>query len=280
MHDANSNRVIVVGKHLNDTTTELVDRICHFLLGLGKIPTLDPTTSKFTGLEWDSVKEEQKFSHCIAIGGDGTMMGAARTYGLRGIPLVGVNKGRVGFLTDIPEDSVFDKLNGILNGEFKKEEREILSVSFYKNDGTLIQEQVAVNDFVVRSKEGKFINFTMFTGNEFISSQYSDGVIVATPTGSTAHALSAGGPIVHPGTKAWITVPICPLSLGNRPLVIPSDMELTIFSSSGEKLTGVCDGLAIHCDGKAVVKKKDGYTIYHHNSYSYFEGLRNKLSWA
>lgn len=275
-----SMNVIVVGKYRNTGITQMVSTVCTFLVGCGFKPHLDEETKKTSSLVFPVVDREHEYRMCIAVGGDGTMMGAARDYGLLGVPLVGINKGRVGFLTDIPEDFLFAKLGEILQGQFTTESRDVLRISYLGADYEEVGSDVAVNDFVLKSKIGSFLNFSIFHGTEFVSNQYSDGLIISTPTGSTAHSLSAGGPIVHPGVKAWLLVPICPQSLSNRPLVLPTDTPLKLLHSGTEALVGVADGLTRECGPQVVVSKNPtGYQIIHPLGYSYFEGLRKKLNW-
>lgn len=279
-YDEKSKNVIVVGKYKNPGITQMVATVCNFLVGCGFKPFLDPDTKTTTGIGFPSVDDQEDYMMCIAVGGDGTMMGAARHYGLLGIPLVGINKGRVGFLTDISEDVMFAKLREILLGQSTSEERDVLRISYLGLDGVEVGTDVAVNDFVLKSRVGSFLNFSIFSGTEFVSNQYSDGVIISTPTGSTAHSLSAGGPIVHPGVKAWLMVPICPQSLSNRPLVLPTDQRLKLLHSGSDALVGVADGITRDCGPQVAVEKNPvGYRIIHPIGYSYFEGLRKKLNW-
>ena len=278
--------IILMGKHKNYDLGGIVQKVANYLSALQYNVFLDSDTKENTTLEYPVANEGEKYDLVIAMGGDGTMMGAARKWGTLGIPLLGINQGRVGFLTDISSDDVFEGISEILSGKYKKEDRNILNVSVISNgkEAVTVYNDIAINDLVCRSATGKLMEFSLFLNDEFISSQYADGIIVATATGSTAYSLAAGGSIIHPDSEVLNIVPICPQSLSNRPLVTSIHKEIKIlFTGQG--------GIKYTADGKDapevttghyfVIKNKEKkIKLIHPSSYSYFEGLRKKLKWC
>ncbi|MES2553921.1 MAG: NAD(+)/NADH kinase, partial [Pseudomonadota bacterium] len=164
----------------------------------------------------------------IVLGGDGTMLSAARALLDSKIPLVGVNRGRFGFLTDVNSESMLEAMDGILQGEFNIEQRILLTASILR-DGKIISEGCALNDVVVtKTGMSRLIELEVFIDGQFVHKQRSDGLILSTPTGTTAYSLSAGGPILHPTLDAIALVPICPHTLSNRPIAINSASKVEI----------------------------------------------------
>ena len=227
--------------------------------------------------------------HCdlvIAMGGDGTLLSAARSLAKYGVPMVGINLGTLGFLTDIAACQTYDKLSEILDGHYIKEERLLLRVVILR-DGEQINDSIAFNDVVVHKwEEARMLEFDTSIDGSYVNKQRSDGLIIATPTGSTAYALSGGGPIVHPTLNAFILVPICPHTLSQRPLVIAGDSEISVtVSTQGHGRAQVtCDGQinlgVIGGDVIRVSKLDKKITILHPENYNYYEILRAKLHWG
>lgn len=220
----------------------------------------------------------------IVLGGDGTMLSIARLIAPYRIPLVGINQGRLGFMTDISLHDMEQAITHILNGEFIPEERVLLQATVYRDE----QEtacHLAFNDVVFnRGATGSMIEFEIRVDDQFVYSQRSDGLIVTTPTGSTAYALASGGPILHPTVPAIALVPICPQSLSNRPIAV-SDASVVEF-----RLTRGQDS-RVHFDGQShqELKERDRVVIrryrnslrlLHPNTYSYYDMLRHKLHWG
>jgi NAD+ kinase len=220
----------------------------------------------------------------VVLGGDGTMLMAARELVNHGVPLVGVNKGRLGFLTDLTTDSMLEAFSRILNGEYKQEQRLLLGASVVRN-GKVESSGNALNDVVI-SKGGaaRLIDLELTIDGEFVHQQRSDGLIIATPTGTTAYALSAGGPLLHPALDAIVLVPICPHTLSNRPFAInsPSRVEITLCGP---------DDASVHFDGqlhaelhsgdKVVVQRLEKtVTLLHPAGHSHYAMLREKLHWG
>jgi NAD+ kinase len=222
----------------------------------------------------------------IAIGGDGSMLAAARAAATAKIPLVGINRGRLGFLADVSPTDKLESLDKILAGDFDSETRMLLRAEII-NGRRKTDCGLALNDVVVkRHKIGRMLDFRTSVDGRYINTHGGDGFIVATPTGSTAYALSCGGPIVAPNLDAIQLTPICPHTLSDRPLVIPgtsiTDVELT---------EGHADHAEVSCDGEVtgylepgqklrVAAAEERVELIHPSGYDYYEILRSKLSWG
>jgi len=227
--------------------------------------------------------------HCdlaIVIGGDGTLLSAARNLAEHDIPLIGVNLGRLGFLVDISPQEVLKSLDEILDGHYRSEDRLLLAASI-ERDGRVLHCQTAVNEVVIhRWNTSSMIEIVTSIDGAFLNSQRSDGLIVSTPTGSTAYALSGGGPILYPTLKAIVLVPINPHSLTNRPIVVADDSVVEIaFRPSKQFMARLsCDNvslpdLALH-DRVRIAKAPHPVRILHPLSHDFFEILRVKLNWS
>lgn len=225
----------------------------------------------------------KKADVAIVVGGDGTLIGCARLMAPHGVPLVGVNLGRLGFLTDIQADRIGPSVESILEGEYSRENRTILEGSVMRG-GKKVFSTFAMNDVVVsRGAAGSMIEFSVNVDGEFIYTLRGDGLIVATPTGTTAYALSAGGPILHPSLQALALVPISPHTLSNRPVAIRSDTKVEIMLIRGEEARVNFD-VQSHKqleqgDIVAVVAAPKPAVLLHPPNYRYFSMLRNKLHW-
>ncbi|NWF36530.1 NAD(+)/NADH kinase [Mariprofundus sp. KV] len=220
----------------------------------------------------------------IVLGGDGTLLHAARDFIGSETPILGINLGRLGFLTDTPIGHMFDVVEQILAGNLKTTRHFSLHAEVWRGDKKLMSSR-AMND-VVLERRGGMIGFEMCVNERFVFRMRGDGLILATPAGSTAYALSAGGPIVHPAVDAISVVPVCPHTLSNRPVVIPADeqIELHLVESSSQ-------GAALNLDGiemlrleqnDRIVVRKNGYIslVYLPDRHHYYEVLRTKLKWA
>lgn len=222
----------------------------------------------------------------IAIGGDGTMLKAANLISDRHIPLLGINRGRLGFLADIPADSFAGPLAEILAGKYSEDHRFMLQSEVLR-DGKEVSEGQALNDIVVQKwNVAKLIDFEVFVDGVFVHKQRSDGIIISTPTGSTAYALSGGGPILTPTLDALVLVPICPHSLTNRPLVVSGDSRIEIIVGTWEihhaRLT--CDGditMELESGDHVIIHKKNRMIrLIHPADHDHFSILRAKLRWG
>lgn len=227
-----------------------------------------------------------EYDLAIAIGGDGTMLKAAHLVADHGIPLLGINRGRLGFLADIPANSVEAMLTNILDGQYVEDLRFQLHCQVRRKNRILHQSD-AFNDVILQKGNiGKLIGFETWVNGTYVHSQRGDGMIVATPTGSTAYALSGGGPIIHPSLNALVLVPICPHTLSNRPIVIDgnSKVEILMQESTIDHAMLTCDGEIIceisEGDKLSVFKKDKKIRLIHPASYDHFSVLRAKLGWG
>jgi len=222
----------------------------------------------------------------IVVGGDGTMLSAARAMCEHKVPLIGINLGRLGFLADISPTEAEDRLQEILNGEYEVEERVLLNASIMR-DGNVIATGNALNDVVVHKWEvAHMIETDTYINDDFVHTHRSDGIITSTPTGSTAYALSGGGPIIQPGLDALVIVPICPHTLSNRPIAIKSDSKIKIALSGTGRHKGqvTCDGRMLHeleiGDEVHIEIGAQKLKLLHPKGHDYFQILRAKLHWA
>jgi NAD+ kinase len=220
----------------------------------------------------------------IVVGGDGTMLTAGRGLMGTGIPLVGINRGTFGFLTDISSDDMLPAMEKILTGEYTLEERIMLCVHI-ERDGQLLSKGRAFNDVVVsKGDSSRLIEMTLAVDGQVLNRQRSDGMIVATPSGTTAYALSAGGPVLHPTLDAIAIVPICPHTFTNRPITINSASKIEITYVHGEDAKVHVDGLphvVLQLGDKVQVKRDERtVTLLHPKGHSHYEVLRQKLHWG
>ena len=221
----------------------------------------------------------------VAIGGDGTLLHAARHVAAREVPLVGINRGRLGFLTDVSPEHMLDALDAILAGDYLAERRLMLSAA--RSDAAAAGALFALNDIVLQKGDtGRLLDFTTEVDDVYVNTHRGDGLIVATPTGSTAYALSCSGPIIQPNVDALVMVPICPHTLSDRPLVLPSSsrIRVTLDNAGGSEAHVVCDGesLARMAAGDTldISLAKQAVTLLHPREYNYYELLRSKLNWG
>lgn len=222
----------------------------------------------------------------IVIGGDGNMLGAARVLARFDVAVIGVNRGNLGFLTDLSPDGFEPALEEVLRGEFIAESRFLLEVEVYRHD-ELKSANSAMNEAVLHAdKVAHMIEFEAFIDDQFVFSQRSDGLIVSTPTGSTAYSLSGGGPILTPELNAMALVPMFPHTLSSRPLVVDGDKEVRLKLSleNTDSLQVSCDShvvLAVLPGDEVVIKKAEkSLRLIHPKSYSYYDVLRQKLNWG
>lgn len=218
----------------------------------------------------------------IVIGGDGTMLGVARSVVDANIPLVGINQGRFGFLADLNIDSMLKNVELILKGDFLEDKRILLQADIIRSKAK-IYDSFALNDVVVKSSL-RLIELEVYIDNKFVHRQRSDGIITSTPTGATAYALSAGGPILHPSLDAISIVPINPHTLSNRPIAVNGNSSIEIKIIHLDDAYVSIDGqIKFPLDLRDVIKiqkSKQTVSILHPKDYCYFEMLRNKLHWG
>jgi NAD+ kinase len=222
----------------------------------------------------------------IVVGGDGTMLNAVRSLSHANVPIVGINVGRLGFLADISPENLEHSLDEILVGSYREEQRFLLEMQVVR-DNKIIFESDAFNDVVIHIRDvARMIEFETRINDEFVNHQRADGIVISTPTGSTAYALSAGGPILHATLDAITLVPISPHTLSSRPLVIHADslIDVLICNTKDGIAQATCDGhlsMDVHVGDHIKVKRKAGkITLLHPKRHNYFEILRAKLHWS
>ncbi|WHI46637.1 NAD(+) kinase [Microbulbifer sp. JMSA004] len=222
----------------------------------------------------------------IVVGGDGSLLGAARSLARYSVPLLGINRGRLGFLTDITPDQVEQKVGEVLSGKYMAESRFLLDMSVTR-DGRPVGKGSALNDVVLHPGEFiRMIEFDLYIDGQFVYTQRSDGLIISTPTGSTAYALSGGGPIMHPKLDAIVLVPLNPHTLSSRPIVVEgsSEFKLIVGEQNVAKPYITCDGhdqvVTEPGDVIRVHKKPHRLTLIHPIDHNFYETCRSKLGWA
>jgi NAD+ kinase len=279
--------VVVIGKYHAPGARHAVEEIANFLLEEGCDVSLEQETALNTGLlQYPALDVPAMGKHCdlaLVVGGDGTMLGIGRRLARYGVPLVGINQGRLGFITDIPFDSYRDKLRPILHGHFEEDPRALMAATVWR-DGRCVFEATALNDVVVnRGGVASMIELRVEVDGHFVANQRADGLIIASPTGSTAYALSAGGPMLHPSLGGWVMVPIAPHTLSNRPVVLPSDCEIAVEIVSGRDASANFDMQSLtsllHGDRIVVRRSEHALRLLHPLGWSYFDTLRKKLHW-
>ncbi|MBE0483251.1 MAG: NAD(+) kinase [Bacterioplanes sp.] len=223
----------------------------------------------------------------IVVGGDGSLLGAARALAKYNTPVLGINRGRLGFLTDIsPDDTMVEAVQAVLDGEYMVERRFLLDAEV-KRDGNPIGSASALNDVVLHpGKSARMIAFDLYIDGQFVYNLRSDGLIVSTPTGSTAYSLSGGGPIMHPRLDALVLVPMFPHTLSSRPIVVggESEIKVVVDASQGLYPTVSCDGQNhVSCapgDSITIRKKAHKLKLIHPKGHNFYEICRTKLGWA
>lgn len=222
----------------------------------------------------------------VAVGGDGTFLSAARAAADYDVPVIGVNLGRLGFLVDISPGDLPGKLQSMLQGRYFEEKRSLLHTKIVR-DGRVIHEETAVNEVVIhRWVTPSMIEIVTRIDDVFLNSQRSDGLIISTPTGSTAYSLSAGGPILHPALNAWVLVPLNPHTLSNRPIVINDSARIEISFCQTKQINALvtCDHIEIPdvliSDKILIDKYPKPVRILHPEDHDFFQILRTKLHWS
>ena len=220
----------------------------------------------------------------IVVGGDGTLLGAGRLLAAYNVPIIGVNLGRLGFLTQVPLENLRDDLRNMLTGKYLPEDL-ILLESQVVRDGATIKQSLALNDVVFsRGGLGQMIEFEVFINRQFVYTQRSDGLIVSTPIGSTAYSLAAGGPILQSAMHALALVPICPQSMTNRPIVISDTCEIEVVITKGMDARVHFDGQSVldlqKLDRISIRRYRNTLRVLHPADYNYYKTLRTKLHWG
>ena len=281
------------GSHHSDET---LGRVLKVLVDQGVGIVLDDrimadvtNVAECRATRWPQVALEEIGQRCdlaIIIGGDGSMLGAARVLCQHGTPVLGINRGRVGFLTDISTEDLEARLHDVLMGHYVIERRFLLDAQVMRDDQRMSQLH-ALNDVVLHPGQvARMVEFSLFVDDQFVYRQRADGLITATPTGSTAYALSAGGPLLHPSLEAMVLVPMFPHMLSSRPLVIDSGCKVSVRIERGPDVEP-----QLSCDGQMrlvlqpgdminIVRKPQRLALLHPKSHDYFESCRSKLGWS
>ena len=277
----------LVGKFHAQGIRGVLDEVARFLIAQGLEVSLERETALNTGLtDYGALVPAELGQHCdiaVVVGGDGTMLGIARQLARFGIPLVGINQGRLGFITDVPINEFAETLAPMISGDYEEERRTMLEGGVWR-DGHMIFEGFAMNDVVVsRGATASMVELKIDIGDEFVANLRADGLIVGSPTGSTAYALSAGGPILHPGIAGWVMVPIAPHDLSNRPIVLPDSGEIRIEIVAGRDASVNFDmqSLASLLHGDRITVRRSAHQVrfLHPLGWSYYATLRRKLRW-
>ncbi len=281
-------RVVVVGKLDAAATAPAARKIEDWLRDRGVAVRLDAETARGlgrrSGVRREAVPRDTDL--VVIAGGDGTLLSMARVAAPLGVPILGVNLGSLGFLTEIRIEDLFEEFERVLAGDFAIEERRMLRMRMYRGKRR-VGEQIALNDVVVAKSEiARMVNLDVRVDDQRVAEYTSDGLIVATPTGSTAYSLSAGGPVLDPRLSAFVVTPICPHTLAFRPLVVPGDVavEIRLRPTSHEGVMVTIDGQVgvpmQHGDRLVVDQHPARAKLVRVAGRSFFEVLRRKLHWG
>ena len=279
--------VALVGKYQAEGIRSLLEEIAHFLVRLGLEVSFEHQTALSTGVvDYDILTLTEIGARCdlaVVVGGDGTMLGIARELARFNLPVVGINQGRLGFITDVPIGHYREALAPMISGDYEEDTRAMLESEVWR-DGERIFEGLSMNDVVVsRGATASMVELRVDIGDEFVANIRADGLIVASPTGSTAYALSAGGPILHPGIAGWVVVPIASHTRSNRPIVLPDTGVIRITVVAGRDASANFDMQALasllHGDQVRVRRSAHKVRFLHPRGWSYYATLRRKLRW-
>jgi NAD+ kinase len=276
----------LVGKYQTLGAGPMLEDIAQLLMRRGLDVSLEEATALNTGLTGHpALSIDEIGRHCdlaVVVGGDGTMLGIARQLAQYGVPLVGVNQGRLGFITDIPADDVHAALDAMLRGDYEEEYRSMIEGRVVRDEESIF-EAVAMNDVVLRSGATAMLELRVEVDGQFLTNMRADGLILSSPTGSTAYALSAGGPILHPGVAGWLLVPIAPHMLSNRPIVLPDSGEVSVEIVTAREPSANFDmqSFASLLPGDRVCMRRSAHRVrfLHPRGWNYYATLRRKLHW-
>ena len=275
-----------MGKYLAPGIRPVLEEVARFLVQQGLEVSLESETARNTGMTQDAAFDAaglgRRCDFAVVVGGDGTMLGIARQLAAHNVPLVGINQGRLGFITDVPIGDYREALAPMIGGDYEIEHRAMLEGDVWRA-GERIFAGISLNDIVVSRSTVSMVELKIDVGDEFVANLRADGVIIASPTGSTAYAMSAGGPILHPGVAAWTLVPIAPHTLSNRPIVLPDTGEIGIEVVAGHQVIVNFDmhSLASLLHGDVVRVRRSAHQVrfLHPRGWSYHATLRRKLRW-
>ena len=279
--------VALIGKYQAHGSRTALESIAQFLSAQRCDFAIEKDTASNTGLTQYPILDVASIgAHCdlgLVVGGDGTMLGIGRLLAQSGIPLIGINQGRLGFITDIAFEDYPAVLEPMLRGEFEEDRRWMMQAKVVR-DGRCVFNATAMNDVVVnRGAVSGMVELRVEVDGRFVANQRADGLIIASPTGSTAYALSAGGPLLHPSIAGWVLVPIAPHTLSNRPIVLSDSGEITIEIVAGRDASASFDmqsfATLLHGDRITVRRSEHQMRFLHPKGWSYFDTLRKKLHW-
>ena len=280
-------RIGLFSKKQDSRIADTLHELHRFLTEQSFAVSVTHTVASFLEIEGDDDEHlADNIDLAIVVGGDGTLLKVGRLLAPKGIPIIGINLGRLGFLVDISSTNLEQQLNGMLEGQYTVEARTLLQGEVYRGDEKLGSGN-ALNDVAVHVRNDvRMIEFDTQIDGHFVNTQRADGMIISTPTGSTAYSLSAGGPILHPGLGAVTLVPICPHTLSHRPIVVSAESEIEIVLCESRDVDA-----RVSFDGQSNVDLKAGDRIVirqhpnkllliHPEDYDYFHILRTKLGWS
>ena len=277
----------LVGKYQAPCSRRVLADVAEFLAAQGLEVSLDADSALATGIaDYPALTTAEIGRQCdvvVVVGGDGTMLATARALAEYNLPLVGINQGRLGFMTDISLAELRETLPAMLAGDYEEEHRAMLEGGVWR-DGERIFEGLSLNDVVVsRGATASMVELAVNIGDETVANLRADGLIIASPTGSTAYALSAGGPILHPGIAGWVLVPIASHTLSNRPIVLPDGGQIRIEVVAGRDASANFDMQSLtrllHGDQIVVQRSAHKVRFLHPRGWSYYATLRRKLHW-
>jgi NAD+ kinase len=286
--------VALIGKYQSQVSgtaaagsLQLMEDIAGFLQSQGCKVAVEERTAMATGLDrYPALDADAIGEHCdlgLVVGGDGTMLSIGRQLARHGTPLIGIKQGRLGFVTDIPLENYQTTLTPMLHGEYEEDHRPLMHARV-EREGRVVFDAFAMNDVVVnRGATSGMVELRVEVDGHFVANQRADGLIIASPTGSTAYALSAGGPMLHPSIPGWVLVPIAPHTLSNRPIVLADITEIAIELVNGRDASANFDmqSLASLLHGDRILVRRSEYSVrfLHPRGWNYFDTLRKKLLW-
>ncbi|MEP5766509.1 MAG: NAD(+) kinase [Halieaceae bacterium] len=283
-------KIGLIGRGRHESSVDTLDSLLQLASARNLDAMVEPRLAKLLdGRDVVQASRDEIGASCdlvIVVGGDGSMLSAARTMAKYDTPVLGVNRGRLGFLTDISPDDIELKVGEVLDGEYESEHRFLLDVMVTR-DGEKVGAADALNDVVVNSgTSAQMIEFDLYVDDIFVYRQRADGLIVSTPTGSTAYSLSGGGPIMHPALDAVVLVPMFPHTLSSRPIVVDGNSNIRIDIAEGNSIHPpvTCDGqvnmTARPGDSVQIYKKTHQLVLIHPREHNFYASCRDKLRWS
>jgi NAD+ kinase len=269
------------------SSRQALDEIAHFLMDQGCEVSIETDTAANMGLTDYTVLDVAAIGAqcdlCLVVGGDGTMLGIGRQLAQYQVPLIGINQGRLGFITDISFEAYQKSLSPMLAGDYEEDDRSLMQGRVVR-DGRVVFSALAMNDVVVnRGATSGMVELRVEVDGNFVANQRADGLIIATPTGCTAYSLSAGGPLLHPSIDGWVMVPIAPHTLSNRPIVLGNSSEIAIEIVAGRDASANFDMQSLaslmHGDRIVVTRSQHKVRFLHPKGWTYFDTLRQKMHW-